>query len=222
MYNDSTGKIKSYLHSSSLDKLVLSRLFFRSYTCPVGCGGCCPKFTLDYFEGSERWERFKQTYPEQVERFVRREIDGAVIYSDLQLDNPGHHCRNLDHSNGRCKIHEANPFSCEFELNRFITYEKDSKAILMNRKFGRGWSFLRVDGKRGALCEIIDFDYEKFLRDLALLKELLWISKMWGLKTKLGYVVDTLEETKEEIKELKGLPFDLAFEESETPNYIPE
>ncbi len=211
MYSDSTGKIKSYLDNASLKTLVLSKLFFRSYSCPSGCGGCCPKFSLDYFEGSERWEKFKELYPEQVSRFVRREVNGAIIYTDFQLDNPGHHCRNLDHSNGRCKIHESNPFSCEFELNKFVYYKGRETSVLINRLFGRGWQMLRVDGERGALCEMLPFDYEKYRRDLALLKELQWISKLWGKKTKLGWVINFLEKNDELIKENNGIPHDIKF-----------
>jgi hypothetical protein len=28
--------------------LTVSPLIFRGFTCPANCGGCCPRFTLDY------------------------------------------------------------------------------------------------------------------------------------------------------------------------------
>ena len=74
-------------------------------------------------------------------------------------------------SNGRCKIHKFNPFSCEFELNKFV--QKEDKTYLINKLYGRGWNMLRVDGLRGALCKMKEFNYDKFQKDIKLLEELL-------------------------------------------------
>ena len=104
-YNDSVGKIKGYLESASMEEVAVSKLFFREYNCPSHCGGCCPRFSLDYFEGSERWEKFKKEYPEQVHRFKKREVEGVVLYSDLQDDHENWHCRNLDMSNEIGRAH---------------------------------------------------------------------------------------------------------------------
>ncbi len=179
MNRDSTDKIKGYLESAQ-QNLVVSKMFFRDYTCPAGCGGCCPRFSLDYFEGP-RWEKFKELYPEQVERFIKREVNGVTVYTDFQNDNPNHHCRNLDMSNGRCKVHKSNPFTCEFELMRFITRKTQGTTYLMNRLFGRGWALTRVDGKKGALCQMLPFNKEKFHRDLELLDEL----EDYGIRMKI-------------------------------------
>ncbi len=217
---DSINKVKDYLKSAGLNKLILSKMFFRDYSCPAGCGGCCPKFSLDYFEGSERWERFKKLYPEKLHFFKRREVDGVVIWSDLQEDNPNHHCKNLNMENGRCTIHDANPFTCEFELNKFVTYKKDSRAVLINRLFGRGWQLKKIDGTRGAMCQMLPFSFEKFLRDLKLLKELLWISKKLNIKSKLGYVIKYLDDNQESFKKNEGLNVDKV--EFTGLNFIPK
>ena len=169
-YQDSLEKIKMYLELCCTEKITISPLFYRDYTCPSHCGGCCPKFSLVYFEG-ERWEKFKKTYPDYSATFEKRELDnGVIIFEDTQKDNENHHCKNLNMENGRCQIHEANPFSCEFELLK-VRKVKDSISII-NKLFGRGWQLKRIDGERGAMCEMKGFSYEKFLRDLCLLKEL--------------------------------------------------
>ena len=187
---DSIGKIQSYLKNARSSKFSLSKLFFRDYTCPAGCGGCCQKFTLDYFEG-ERWEKFKKTYPEQVSRFKVRKVSNATVYTDFQADNNSRWCRHLDLSDGRCKVHAANPFSCEFELIKFIG-SKD-RAILIKKLYGRGWNLTRIDGKKGALCEMISFNPSKIKRDIELLKELVDMSIKLEIKTKLPKVIHFLE-----------------------------
>jgi len=127
--------------------LRLSPMLVRGFTCPSGCGGCCPRFSLDYIT-----PRLESTglQPRAVE------INGEEIYffSDLQKDHDNHHCRHLL-ENGRCGIHEHNPFSCDFELIRFIEYQDPRRPTMLTQKlFGRGWNMLRVDGDRGALCSM--------------------------------------------------------------------
>lgn len=190
---DSTGKIESYLKSSSLKKLILSRLFFRDYSCKVNCEGCCPKFSLDYFEGY-RWKKFKRLYPEEAKFFTERTVNGITVYSDMQKDNESKYCRHLDMEKGLCGIHESNPFTCEFELMRFVTTESKSSSILINKLFGRGWNLTRIDGEKGALCEMKDFDYDKLIRDIELLEELNEIGKMWKMYTKLPRVIKYLKD----------------------------
>lgn len=189
MERDSLNKIKGYLKSAS-QELIVSKMFFRDYSCPSHCGGCCPRFSLDYFEGP-RWEKFKELYPEQIERFKPRIVDGVTVYTDPQDDHTNHHCRNLDMTNGRCKIHKSNPFTCEFELMRFVTH-KSGKTYLMNRLFGRGWALTRIDGKKGALCQMLPFNKEKFLRDVELLKELEEIGIRLNIKNNLRKVLTYL------------------------------
>ena len=112
-YRDSVDKIKSYIEACNNEEIVLSNNFFRDYSCPSHCGGCCPKFTLDYFEG-KRWEDFKDRYPQEVHKFEEREVDGAKIFTNFQRNNDSTKCEYLNLENGRCGIHLSNPFSCEF------------------------------------------------------------------------------------------------------------
>jgi hypothetical protein len=84
-------------------------------------------------------------------------LDGKnyTIYSDLQQDNADYHCRHLNKKNGRCMIHPLRPFSCDFEVLRFINMATGS--LLMTRTYGRGWLMLRYDGvTRGTMCKITE------------------------------------------------------------------
>jgi len=125
--------------------LSVSPLLFRGFTCPPRCGGCCPRFSLDYLPAEEH------PYP-LTRRSVSVNGREVEFWSDLQRDHSDYHCRNLDPATGRCGIYERRPFSCDFELIRFIHRQQD--AILTQKLFGRGWAMLRVDGERRALCEM--------------------------------------------------------------------
>ena len=182
MERDSLNKIKDYIKASNNEELILSPMFFRDYSCPPNCGGCCPKFSLDYFEG-ERWEKFKKEYPHLIHKFKKRTVNGATVYTNYQSENKDFKCEFLNKENGRCKIHKSNPFSCEFELNKFVV--KGKKTYLMNKLFGRGWNMMRIDGNRGALCEMKPFNLKKYLRDVELLKELLDICNKMNEKAPL-------------------------------------
>ena len=134
--------------------ITVSPLILRGYTCPPMCGGCCPRFSLDYIPSEQ------QPYALPSRSVI---VNGktAQMYSDMQTDHKDHFCRNLDKQTGRCMIHAApdsqghtgQPFSCDFELIRFLHGE--DKVTIMSRLFGRGWAFLRVDGERGARCDML-------------------------------------------------------------------
>lgn len=182
MYNDSIHKILGYIEACQNNHLIISPGFYRDYTCPPHCGGCCPKFSLDYFEGP-RWNLFKELYPEKVGDFVEREVNGVKVFSNLQKQNKSPKCMYLYHPTGRCTVHKANPFTCEFELNKFMV--RGDKTYLINRLFGRGWNMSRTDGGRGARCEMLPFNYDKFRRDVELLNELYWIAVRMGKEVPL-------------------------------------
>ena len=147
--------------------LSVSPLLFRGFTCPVGCGGCCPRFSLDYLPD--------ETCPEQVkERLVKFNGKEYKIFSDMQLDHNNHHCRNLNMTDGRCGIYLKRPFSCDFELIRFFQSESDEGNRMSQQLFGRGWAFLRVDNQRGALCDMTEVTKEtrnEVIRKLNRLKD---------------------------------------------------
>lgn len=127
----------------------------RGFTCPAGCGGCCPRFSLDYIPNAD--EPLPQSYPlkRRLVEFDGREVE---VFSDMQDDHNGLKCKNLNHESGRCGIHGFQPFSCDFELLRSITFSASDRTNITQKLFGRGWAMMRVDGERGALCEMTPAD----------------------------------------------------------------
>lgn len=191
-YYDSAEKIKTQLLLLT-GKVQLSPKFFRSYKCVEKCCACCPKFSLDYFPGG-RWEKFKTSYPDKLKFFSGRAFDGIQIYSDFQEDNKNYFCRFLDLSTGKCTVHDYNPFSCKFEIIK-VSKLKDG-AILIKKKFSRGWNLKRLDGGKGALCKILPFNYLEFLEDISLLCELNEIGNQLKINTKLTSIINFLRNGK--------------------------
>jgi len=162
--------------------LIVTPNTVRGYTCPEGCGGCCPRFSLDYIPGEP------QPYY-LASRFVVFNDMEVAIYTDPQTESTDHHCANLNHSNGRCGIHGSHPFSCDFELLRFLHFSDDNKFRLMTKLYGRGHAFLRVDGERGALCKITPRD-EAVTQDVVRkLKRLAQWCEYFGLQHRLDRIV---------------------------------
>jgi Fe-S-cluster containining protein len=161
--------------------LLVSPFLFRSFSCPENCGGCCPKFSLDYLHPVK-------SLPDVNLRTV--EFNGKLIevYSDNQEETEGHFCKFLDLTNGRCKIYERRPFSCDFELVRFVM--KDERNILTQKKFARGWAMTRVDGNKGALCDLNPpsiNQVKEVIRKLIMLEQ--W-AKHFGISTKIEKILD--------------------------------
>lgn len=194
--SDSMDKVITYLAAVSKEKIVfrgsvyepynlrVSPLIFRGYTCPAKCGGCCPRFSLDYLPREKRPYKMK---PRDIW------INGHryTIYSDMQDDRRGEHfCRNLNMTNGRCGVHESNPFSCDFELIRFHISQTEGPRPnqMTTRLFGRGWNMLRVDDERGAKCSMLPITDESRKETIRKLKRL----KQWCEYFELEHKVDTI------------------------------
>lgn len=128
--------------------LYVSPGIVRGYTCPEGCGGCCPRFSLDYILPDGVPEGEKHPLTMRVVEFNGRQVE---VWSDMQKDHDNPKCRNLNFENGRCGIHGFQPFSCDFELLRSMNKET---VQFTQKKYGRGHEMMRVDGIRGALCEM--------------------------------------------------------------------
>jgi hypothetical protein len=193
---DYLSKIISYIELATKPTVVLSTGFFRRYTCPENCGSCCHKISLEYISDSPRWERFRRNYPELVKNFKHIKIDENMsIYVDNQEDYKERFCKYLDLTTGRCKIHTATPFPCEFVLSKFIDNKSRERSVLTTTYYGRGWAFLRVDKQtRGAMCRVEDFSYEKLLVDLDLLRELYYYALVLDIKTKLPYIINYIQD----------------------------
>ena len=108
----------------------------------------------------------------------------------MQTDHSDHHCRNLSMDNGRCGIHGLHPFSCDFELIRFLHFADLSKPNTITQKlYGRGHAMLRVTGDRGALCKMLPPNDERkaeVVRKLGRLKQ--WCEH-FGLKHRVDHII---------------------------------
>lgn len=162
--------------------LTISPLLLRGFTCPALCGGCCPRFSLDFLP-SER--RPVYITSERSISFNGKEIK---LFSDVQSDHKDHFCRNLDKSSGRCQIYTERPFSCDFELIRFFVSE--NKSRLSQQLFGRGWSFLRVDQERGALCTMLSPTDETIREAIRKLNRLEQWASHFGITTKVPEIIN--------------------------------
>ncbi len=161
MHNDSVEKVVTrYFHAVAKvtftyegvayhpKPLTVSPLLLRGYTCPEKCGACCLKFTLDYLPSEQRPKGL-------APRTVQFNGEDVIVYTDPQRDNDTKSCRHLDQESGRCGIHGHHPFTCDFELIRTLEFADDaSPNVLTQKLYGRGWNMLRIDGERGARCEM--------------------------------------------------------------------
>lgn len=167
--------------------LRVSPGIFRGFTCPSGCAGCCPRFSLDYLPTERR--------PEFDLGHITREVEfnGATfkIISDMQQDHKSPKCRNVNWDDGRCGIHGLQPFSCDFEVLRFLEMSNpDRPNALTSKLFGRGWAMMRVDGVRGALCEMTPADEESVRDNLRKLKRLREWVEYFGLSHRLNPIIE--------------------------------
>lgn len=154
-------------------RLLVSPLLLRGTTCPVNCGGCCYRFSLDYIKSEEKPDFVS---PRTIE-FDGREVE---VFSDLQDNHDDAHCKYLMQENGRCGIHKVNPFSCDFELIRVIS-RKGMHNWIGTRLFGRGWQMMRVDGVRGALCTVTPVDQKSRAEAIRKIKRLQEWTDHFGL-----------------------------------------
>ncbi len=197
MKKDSVDKIIGYLGAVCAEEfsykeekyiptpLYISNGIFRGYTCPPDCGACCTAFSLDYLPTEE--------YPEGgVVRNIIVNEKRIPIYSIFPKPN-AQICMFLDTKNGRCNIHPIRPFTCDFELLRFAISASGSRNMLNCRLYGRGWNMLRIDGERGAICEMTPptkLDAEDNVRKLKRLEQ--WAIH-FQIKTKLPQIIEWME-----------------------------
>lgn len=141
------------------ERLVITTRAWQDYTCPSGCGGCCPKFDLVYLP--DEYARFEGKYPararmcEQV--IVHSGKTNRTIFVDRQDGNPSFKCKHLNWENGRCGIHRENPFHCAIEILRFLRRSQPVETVFIGTQlFSRGWAMRRTDGGVGAKCEVVE------------------------------------------------------------------
>lgn len=168
--------------------LRVSPLLLRGFTCPPNCGACCPRFTLDYLPN--------EPHPYELnKRMVKFNDTEIPIFSDMQKDDDDHFCGNLNKENGRCGIHGGQPFSCDFELIRFLNSTDESRPDYITQKlFGRKWAMLNINGTRGTSCTMTEPDDDsvhEVKRKLARLEQ--WCMHFGLIDTKIPDILDWVE-----------------------------
>ena len=167
--------------------LQVSPSLLRGFTCPEGCAGCCPRFSLDYLP--------TESLPYQLQkRVIEINHQSITVFSDQQKEHLNHHCKHVNSNTGRCEIHGKQPFSCDFELIRTAVFSNPKRPnILGQRLFGRGWAMLRVDGARGAFCTMTTPTQET-VKDVARKLERLnqW-ADWFGIKTWVPDIISCIE-----------------------------
>lgn len=168
-------------------QLRVSPQICRGFTCPANCGGCCPKFSLDYIPSEAK---------PSTGQFRTIEFNGhkIEIFSDTQSENAGKKCKYLNTENGRCNNYVTRPFSCDFELIRFFTTNTSTNR-LTQMLFTRGWNMMRIDGERGALCSMIDANEQTKQEAIVKMQRLHEWTQHFKLQTKLPKIIDWMKDT---------------------------
>jgi len=112
------------------------------------------------------------------------------MWHDKQDEHDDHFCRYLDKQTAYCTVYPSRPFHCDFELIRVFSSTGDRPNLLTQQNFGRGWQFLRIDGKRGASCMITPRTPESVDEVLRKLKRLKEWTDHFGLETWLDEIID--------------------------------
>ena len=161
----SISKIIDFIQLSNEKKIVISHLLHRDIGgCQNCCGGCCKRVTLDYFEGSERWEKFKNLFPEKVKDFEKFSIKNGIFFINFQRENRTGFCQYLSIETSLCTIHTARPLLCQSTPLKFKNNPSRNRVILTSETYGRKHAFRRVDGDRGANFRNVASYYREIYR----------------------------------------------------------
>lgn len=178
--------------------LCVSPLLLRDYTCPVGCGACCLSFSLDYLPTES-----------QPDGTHSREIvfSGRAVTIHTLKPVPGARvCQNLQ-SDGRCGIYLRRPFSCDFELIRTLEFSNQEKPNVLTQKlYGRGWNMMRVDGERGAMCEMLPPSPHAIAEVIRKLGRLQQWADHFGIRTWAPVICDLIERGRLRRQVILGQP----------------
>jgi Fe-S-cluster containining protein len=160
----------------------------RGVDCPAHCGACCSRFSLDYIP--------HELKPGRVELRVVEFNDKKIeIWSDVQQDHNDHFCRYVQETDGRCRIYDRRPFTCDFELIRVRMSSTDTPHFMTTQMYGRGWNMLQIDRKtRGALCDVRGVTRDSKNETIRKLKRLNAWAVHFEIKTKIEEIIEWLEQ----------------------------
>jgi Fe-S-cluster containining protein len=155
------------------------------HVCPENCGACCGKFSLDYING----ERDLTGLQERIIHFNGQQIR---IWRDEQCG--GERCKYLRMENGRCDIHGAHPFSCDFECLRFEVGQVSNYNKLEQSHYGRTWQLTQVDGTKNVKCEFLPVSTEGAQETIRKLRKLeKWANHFHLTNTYIPEIISYLE-----------------------------
>jgi len=195
---NSLSKVIDFIDASNSKTIVISHFIHRDIGgCMEVCGGCCKRVTLDYFEDSDRWRRFKELYPEKVQDFTSEVIGKGTFLSNPQTENKTGFCQYIDMKTGLCTIHQARPLLCQSTPLKFKNDSTRNRVLLTSETYGRKHAFRRVDGERGAKCKMLPVTEKRVQEDIQFLEELRDIGVIFHLQ------VDNLEKIIELLKTRK-------------------
>lgn len=181
------------------NEIRLSPTFYRQYHCPLGCGGCCFAFTLDYLPSEYKTAIQKYPFLEREMEEICLTIDGnqrtLLSIPPLNRQRKGNRvwCDYLDLDTGACTIHQHNPFSCRIELIKF--WWRGAYSYLMKRSYGRAWAMTNVvTGDKGVLCDFSEFDETQFYdNDVPVLVQMIAWADYLGIETHLPTILEALK-----------------------------
>lgn len=198
---DSLQKLTDYIEAANSPNLEISPLIGRDMGgCDKICGGCCKKVSLVYDTSSERWKDFTELYSEKVKDFTYKKVKNLSIAENTQESNNSNFCQYLNMDTGYCGVYKARPLMCEFTPFKFKFYSS-GKRVLTSETYGRKHSFTRVNGLKGATCELSGFELRRLKVDINLLRETIAIGEKLEMDTKgMKNIVDVLSTINEKPK----------------------
>jgi len=195
-------------------KLVISSSFFRDYSCPAFCGGCCRWVSLIFFQCDVF--RFLEKYPLLKEKLFESSIKvnnqekkifclESPFSEEKRIRKNGNEilydkCFYLKEEDKRCLIHTQTPFACRFSLKNVIIDKINNRAILIKKLPGRPWN---INPPKGAFCKMLPFNLEKYDEDIRDIQELKEIADELGIETHLRKILDVLKKMREKLKKGK-------------------
>jgi hypothetical protein len=183
--------------------LIVSPLLLRGTTCPENCGACCKNYSMDFLPT----DKLPKDYPgvELVEKIVDFNNKKYLLYTIKRNDPNATKCEQMNEA-GRCTIHLAHALSCDFELIRFLHPKLGSSkpSHMLTRLYGRGWQMMKIDGTRGALCEVVPISKETIDDTLRKLNRLQGWCDYFEVKSKIPKIIDWINSPKNTEKLILG------------------
>ena len=137
--------------------LQLSATLLRGFSCNHhGCGACCYPVSLEYLPGESRPEG---VFGRERQINIAFQVPGGTVVHSVKIirlkQRGASRCCYLS-TTGKCTIHGAHPFMCNFAPLAVRQYKDPTRPnLFLNTAFSRSWNMTKVNGVKGAACEFI-------------------------------------------------------------------